>query len=197
MYICPKCSHISSEPKVFCDICGERMMLKKDEPRREEPVVHIPTPPPAPRPMYTEPAPVYREPAPIYDPITYVPGPVVVPDPPRPQSKGKAIAGGILGISGFVFGIIGLIFSFCVMGSLVDSYYGLYMMIIGGVYSFVFGLIGLPLSIVGTTLTKSAINNGTDMGIARAGKVLGIIGIVFSAIALFFGIIGISVISDY
>ncbi len=75
--------------------------------------------------------------------------------------KGKAIAGMILGIIGIVFGVL----SGC------------------------FSLVGLPVSIVGLVLSvsgrKALVKNGLPAGIGTAGLVLGIIAVVFTAIAFF------------
>jgi len=77
------------------------------------------------------------------------------------MGKGKAIAGMILGIVGIVFGFLSGIFS----------------------------LLGLPVSIVGLVLSvlggKQLKQAGQPAGIATAGLVLGIIAVVFSAIAFF------------
>lgn len=77
------------------------------------------------------------------------------------MGKGKAIAGMILGIVGIVFGIL----------------------------SGWFSLIGLPVAIVGLVLSvaggKSLRKNEQPAGIATAGLVLGIIAVIFTAIAFF------------
>lgn len=77
------------------------------------------------------------------------------------MGKGKAIAGLVLGIVGVVFGIL----------------------------SGYFSLVGLPVAIVGLVLSvsggKQLRANNMPSGIATAGLVLGIIAVVFTAIAFF------------
>ncbi len=77
------------------------------------------------------------------------------------MGKGKIIAGFVLGIIGIVFGIL----------------------------SGYFSIVGLPVAIVGLVLSvaggKEARNAGEKSGLAVAGLVLGIIAVVFTAIAFF------------
>ena len=77
------------------------------------------------------------------------------------MGKGKAIAGMILGIVGIVCGILSGYLSLC----------------------------GLPIAIVGLCLSvsggKSLRANNLPAGIATAGLVLGIIAVIFTAIAFF------------
>lgn len=77
------------------------------------------------------------------------------------MGKGKAIAGLVLGIVGIVFG--------CLSGF--------------------FSIAGLPIAIVGLILSvvggKQLRANNLPAGIATAGLVLGIIAVVFTAIAFF------------
>ena len=77
------------------------------------------------------------------------------------MGKGKAVAGMVLGIIGIVFGLL----------------------------SGWFSLIGLPVAIVGLVLSvqggKQLKAEGQPSGIATAGLVLGIIAVVFTAIAFF------------
>lgn len=81
---------------------------------------------------------------------------------PAPKNgKGAAVAGFVLGIVGIVFGIL----------------------------SGYFSLLGLPVAIVGLVLSvnggKKLKAAGQPSGIATAGLVLGIIAVVFTAIAFF------------
>ena len=77
------------------------------------------------------------------------------------MGKGSAIAGFVLSIVGVVFGLL----------------------------SGVFSIVGLPIAIVGLILSvsggKKLRQNGQPAGIATAGLVLGIIAVVFTAIAFF------------
>ena len=77
------------------------------------------------------------------------------------MGKGKAVAGMTMGIIGIVFGIL----------------------------SGWFSIIGLPVAIVGLVLSvsgrKQLTTAGQPTGIATAGLVLGIIAVVFTAIAFF------------
>ena len=77
------------------------------------------------------------------------------------MGKGQAIAGFVLGIVGIVFGIL----------------------------SGWFSIIGLPVAIIGLVLAvvggKKLRAAGQPAGIATAGLVLGIIAVVFTAIAFF------------
>lgn len=77
------------------------------------------------------------------------------------MGKGKAIAGMVLGIVGIVCGLLSGLLS----------------------------LIGLPIAIVGLCLSvaggKQLKSNNLPAGIATAGLVLGIIAVIFTAIAFF------------
>lgn len=77
------------------------------------------------------------------------------------MGKGKAVAGMVLGIVGIVYGLL----------------------------SGYLSLIGLPIAIVGLVISisggKQLKANGQPTGIATAGLVLGIIAVVFTAIAFF------------
>ncbi len=77
------------------------------------------------------------------------------------MGKGAAIAGFVMGITGIVFGLLNGVFS----------------------------IIGLPIAVVGLVLSvsgrKGLIANNLPSGIGTAGLVLGIIAVVFTAIAFF------------
>lgn len=77
------------------------------------------------------------------------------------MGKGSAIAGFVLSIIGIVFGLLNGVFS----------------------------IVGLPIAIVGLILSvsggKKLRQNNLPTGIATAGLVLGIIAVVFTAIAFF------------
>ena len=186
MYICPKCAHKSNEPKVFCDVCGERMRLDRGtsaySSAKPEPAPHTP---PAPTPLHV--------------PVTYVPGRIVVdvPAPPASPSKGKAIAGGILGIVGFGFGAFAMLFSFLNILFMQEMDYDFAVLVaLYAVYGLIFAFIGLPLSIVGTVLAGGAVNNGSNLGVAKAGKILGIIGIILSGVSILVGFIAIEALNS-
>lgn len=77
------------------------------------------------------------------------------------MGKGQSVAGLVLGIVGIIFGIL----------------------------SGYFSIIGLPIAIIGLVLSvvggKKLRANGLPAGIATAGLVVGIIAVVFTAIAFF------------
>lgn len=77
------------------------------------------------------------------------------------MGKGKIVAGFVMGIVGIVFGLL----------------------------SGVFSIVGLPVAVVGLILSvsggKAAKAAGQPSGLATAGLVLGIIAVVFTAIAFF------------
>ena len=85
-----------------------------------------------------------------------------------------------LSITGFSFLIIGLLYTFI---GLMEQGLAFGMAV-------TFSLFFLPLSIVGLSLSKKCIIAGDNSAFSRVGKILGLLGIVFSAVSLFVGIIG-------
>lgn len=164
MYICPNCQNTSETPINFCSKCGTPMVEKAPEVVTAVPEATVFT---APAPMAQ--APVYTAPQPVS--IAY--------EPEKKVPLGKAIAGMIMSIEGLPMALI----SFLATISQIDLDGGLafVMSIIYG------GFFGFPLSLVGLILSKSYANAGGRSGMAKAGKILGIIGIIFSAISLVLG----------
>ena len=173
MFSCPNCGY-KSEPAIdFCPVCGTRM-VNEAAPAYAAPAA----------PAYGAPAaPAYGAPAaPAYDPAAY--GMPVAPAAPEGASKGKVIAGGIIGISGFSLAIFSIIFTLALLSE--EVYAVPFGIAIG------FGIFSIPLSIVGLVLCGGAIKQGATMGLAKAGKILGLIGVILSGVALVLGIISFS-----
>ena len=176
MYICPNCQNASETPINFCSKCGTPMVEKAPEPAAaytapapEMPAPEVPAPPVYTAPAPTAQAPVYTAPQPVS--IAY--------EPEKKAPLGKAIAGMIMSIEGLPVAIISLLATIAEMD--IDGSVAFGMAIIYG------GFFGFPLSLVGLILSKGYANAGGKSGMAKAGKILGIIGIVFSAISLVLG----------
>ena len=184
MFSCPNCGY-KSEPAIdFCPVCGTRMV------NEAAPAYAAPAAPAYGAPAYGAPAapaygapaaPAYDPAAPAYDPAAY--GMPVAPAPAGP-SKGKVIAGGIIGISGFSLAIFSIIFTLALVSE--EVYAVPFGIAIG------FGIFSIPLSIVGLVLCGGAIKQGATMGLAKAGKILGLIGVILSGVALVLGMISFS-----
>lgn len=87
----------------------------------------------------------------------------------------------ITGIFGMIMAIIGLIGTMTWIGSWYSEggfYFALYMMIFS-----------LPLSIVGRVLSSSSQDAGNESGVCGAGKAMGLVGIILTAVMMFFGFI--------
>ena len=188
MFSCPNCGY-KSEPAIdFCPVCGTRM-VNEAAPAYAAPAAPAYGAPAAPAygapaaPAYDPAAPAYGAPAaPAYDPAAY--GMPVAPAAPEGASKGKVIAGGIIGISGFSLAIFSIIFTLALLSE--EVYAVPFGVAIG------FGIFSIPLSIVGLVLCGGAIKQGATMGLAKAGKILGLIGVILSGVALVLGIISFS-----
>lgn len=165
MYICPNCQHTSETEAAFCSLCGAAMV---------EQAVSAPAyQPPVEEPVYQQPA--YAQPA---QPVYSYPETPVVEEP----SKGKTIAGMIMGIAGAAMSGLGALYTFIftMLGIVEDE-----EMLFGAFgAAFGFALFSVPLSLVGLLLSK----NGTNT-MNKLGKILGIVGLAATGAMLFFAFI--------
>ena len=126
-----------------------------------------------------QPQPVYQQPDPYAQ--QYQAYNQYYQQTPAPQvSKGKIITGMILSISGLVFAGLGLLYTF--IGLLTTEIGVALGMAIG------FGIFSVPLSIVGLVLSTGCIRAGAQSGMAKVGKILGLIGVIASGVMLLLGL---------
>ncbi len=157
MYICPNCNAKSEEPVNFCFNCGTPMV--NNEPQPVEPQQFA---------QPYQPEQQYQQPQ---QPVYYAYPPVNKP------SLAVKIVGMVLSIVGLVFLSIGGLYT--LIGLVEEG--------LAFAFALVFDLFFLPLSIVGLCLSNKCINAGDYSGMSRAGKTLGIVGIIIAAAALFIG----------
>ncbi len=177
MYICPNCQNTSDTPSNFCSKCGTPMVEKAPEvvaaaaPAPET----IPAPAPMPEPpVYTAPQPMPQAPA------FTVPQPISIAyEPEKKVPLGKVIAGMAIAIAGIFFAAIALLVTLATIGEDAEIAFGM---------SFAYGgFFGFPLSLVGLILSKGAVNAGSTSAMAKTGKILGLIGVILSAVSLGLG----------
>ena len=170
MYVCRNCGQTHPEYVAFCSKCGNNYMDRVAERRNggiyinQNPGGYVnngytPAPPPVPAYRATPPTPAYGYVAP----------------PTRREGKAQGIVGMCFGIESIIFAAIMLIYSAMLAGyssSLAASL-------------FVIDVIPLVTGIVATALSNAAINRGFTSGISSAGKVTGVLSIIFSAVAMF------------
>lgn len=194
MYICPNCQNTSDTPINFCSKCGTPMIEKAPEapvyaaqPAPEAPAYAAPEAPAyaAPEaPAYTaQPAPeapAYTAPQPTS--VYTAPQPVSIPYAPEKKVPlGKVIAGMAIAIGGIFFAAISLLVTLGTLDTDPEVAFGM---------SFAYGgFFGFPLSLVGLILSKGAVNAGSKSGMAKAGKILGLIGVILAAASLSLGFI--------
>lgn len=142
MYVCSNCGKTFANAINFCDNCGSSVVAQ------EAPVQAIPTQPV--QPQYSVP---YTAPQPA-------------------GSRGKNIAGMVLGISGMVMALIGFLYALILLPEAVDRRYAAEIL---GTFSLVFFFLSAPLSIVGLALSNR--------------KACGLVGTIFSGILFMLGII--------
>ena len=140
------------------------------------------------QPAYQAPAaPVYQAPVqPVYQqaPVYQTPAQPAYQAPQQRTgidggTRAKGIVGMALGIGGFALAIIGMIY--VLIG--LDFGYGLSMGFAVG-----FGIFSLPLSIVGRILAGKSQDMGNDSKMCSVGRVLGLVGIIVTAVMFLFGI---------
>ncbi len=176
MHICPNCQHTSETAVAFCSLCGAAMVEQPESAPVEATVVAAETPAyqqPVDVPVYQQPA--YAQPAqPVY---SYPEAPVV-----EEPSKGKTIAGMIMGIAGAVMSGIGALYTFIftMLGIAEDEEF--IFAAFGAAFGF--ALFSVPLSLVGLLLSKNGSNT-----MNKIGKILGIVGLAATGAMLFFSFI--------
>ncbi len=170
MYVCKNCGQTYPEYTAFCSKCGNNHLDRVAERKNggiyinQNPGGYVntgytPAPPTVPAYRVTPPAPAYG----------------YVTPPTRRGGKAQGIVGMCFGIESIVFAAIMLIYSAMLAGynsSLATAL-------------FVIDIIPLVTGIVATALSNAAINRGFTSGVSSAGKVTGVLSIVFSAIAMF------------
>lgn len=170
---CPNCGCTLNNDAAFCGFCGYRMgdPLKSGGARPVQPDMpaggYTPptggyTPPTA---GYSAPAGSYTPAAPAYPPAVPYTAPDLTPAAPAPAGNtGKAIAAMALGLSSLVFDTL------CIL---------IYI-------SYIFAPLGLGCGIAGMILGAKAIVPGVNKmnGIAKTGKITGLIGMIIAAVML-------------
>ena len=173
MSVCPNCQTENQDFAKFCVVCGTKIESAAPESAPAEPVADE-------QYGYTESQnqalqqPVYTQPV----------CPQCETQEPRP-SKGKAIAGMVISIFGLSFAALGLLYT--VLFSVINAAFGM-------VFGIIFLAFALPLSIVGLALSLSSRRKG-NIGFNKAGKICGLIAVIFCAIMIFI-IIGCAVTFD-
>ena len=157
MSFCPKCGAQNEDGMKFCTNCGTRLAAPQPQPHPQpQTVVQQPVQPaqPVQQPVYY----AQPQPQPQPQPVYYAPQPQPAPVAPvkKEVSKGKSIAGLILGIHSLLFAL-GALFTCWIPGA-------------GLVWGLVFGFLGLIMGIISTALKKR--------GIAIAGIIISAIAIV-------------------
>lgn len=165
MYICPNCANKSETATNFCSLCGSRMVEQIPE---------------APSTYQPEPQ-VYDIPQPRQQVFTAEP--VARPVATGP-SKGKQIAGMGVAIGGFALGILNAFYAMILVG--MESGFGFG-------FAFGFSIFSLPLSLVGLIMSNKCIDQGATGKPSFLGKKFGLIGVILTAVALFFGFINLMV----
>ena len=161
MYICPNCANKSETPTNFCSLCGSRM------------VEQIPEAPSTYQPEHR----VYDIPQPRQQVFTAEP--VARPVATGP-SKGKQIAGMGVAIGGFALSILNALYAMIFVG--MESGFGFG-------FAFGFSIFSLPLSLVGLIMSNKCIDEGATAKPSFLGKKFGLVGVILTAVALFFGFI--------
>ena len=160
MYICPNCGKTSEETVAFCSACGSRMVVQQP-PVQTPPVYQTP-------PAYQ--APQYQYPAPVYQARVTPAGP----------HKGKIIAAMAVGIAGFVFAILGVLYTLIFIGLEPATAFA-FALVVGG--------IGMAASMVGMIMSRNNIEEGAKSTMCTVGKNLGLAGVIVAGVALFIGFI--------
>lgn len=187
MYICPNCNKEFENLSNFCSYCGTPLTAA-NELKEEiiEPVItDIPAQPVQPQqPVQPIQQQYYQQPyyqqqyaQPQYtQPVQYV---QPVQQPKTNFSKPKSIVGMALSISGTVFAFIGFIYTIIFSEFSGDAAFFM---------SFFMSAFSLPLSIIGLKFSKENRSLGDTSALTKVGKIFGIIGIVFTSIVLFIGL---------
>lgn len=118
---------------------------------------------------------------PVYQPVPPVYHSAPVPAGPN---KGKQIVGMILGIAGFIFAIFDALYA--LIGLAADGVFGFS-------FSIAFAVFSLPLSLVGMVMSNKGLDAGCNSAFCRLGKRFGLLGVILTAVGLFFGFIGLLV----
>ena len=185
MIFCSNCGAKLEDTSKFCTVCGTAVAQPAPAPAPQ------PAPEPAPvTPAYTMPTePVYTAPvepsyappsAPTYStPVSPVYATVEVPT----NVKIQGFVGMGLAIGGLFFAALGLL---CAMIGMGEE--GL-----GFGYSIGYGIFSWPLSIVGKILCGKSQEAGNISTPCSVGSKLGLVGIIVSAVMMFFGLINLMI----
>ncbi len=162
MYICPNCNYTTEEVSNYCPVCGSKVVEVQPQPVQYE--------------QYSQPQPVqYTQADPYAQQYQYYAQP-----PVANVSKGKIIVGMILSIVGLAFGGFGLLYTFI---GLATTEIGVALAM-----AIAFGIFSVPLSIVGLILSAGAQRQGSTSAMAKAGKILGLIGVIASGVMMLLGL---------
>lgn len=196
MYVCPNCHRVSESPAAFCAACGTAMV--EQQPQPQAPAYTVPQPQ---APAYTQPpqpqAPVYTAPQPQAPAYTQPPQPTYTAPQPQQQywqqpvapvtppaeapSKGKVIAGMVMGIAGLALAAIGVLYTLIfAAGDVGEAALG---------FAFIWSMFSLPLSLVGMIMSNGNIAAGDTSAMSSVGKKLGLVGLILSGVMLFIGLV--------
>jgi len=183
MAFCPNCGNQIEEGSAFCGACGTSVATNAAQPAAPvQPAAPAWSAPAQSAPAWSAPqAPTYT--APTYAAPTYTtPGyRAPVQEEISGGTRAKGIIGMIASIFGMILAIIGLI------GTL--TFLGTWWSEPGFEYALIMMIFSLPLSIVGRVLSSSSQDAGNDSGVCGAGKAMGLVGIILTAVMMFFGFI--------
>lgn len=176
MYICPNCKKEFENLSNFCSYCGTPLTAANEVQEVVEPVItEVPAQPVQPQQPVQPVQPQYI-PQQYAQPVQYV-QPVQQPKPNF--SKPKSIVGMALSIAGTVFAFIGFLYT--IIFSELSGDAAFFM-------AFFMSAFSMPLSIIGLKFSKENRRLGDTSAFTKVGKIFGIIGIVFTCIVLFIGL---------
>ena len=179
MAFCTSCGSTIADGASFCPACGQRQNAAANPgyqaPGYEQPAAYQP-------PVYSQ-QPSYQAPSyeqPYQTPVYQQNGYETYQYQAAPVSKGKAIAGMILGIIALVLAVVDLILA--IAGLAVLGYRGAEE---AGVGIMVYAIITLGFALPGMILGKST----SSITPGKLGKVFGLIGVIMAGIAFFVAIL--------
>ena len=192
MFFCSNCGAKLEDNSKFCTVCGTAVAQPAPEPVAQpapEPVVEaVPV-----TPAYTAPSePAYAAPStPTYTPPS-TPTYNTVPTPVCPVCAPVEVSGSVkaLGFVGMGLAIGGL---FLAALGLLCAMIGMGEEGLGFGYSIGYGMFSWPLSIVGKILCGKSQEAGNTAAPCSVGSKLGLVGIIVSAVMMFFGLINLMI----
>lgn len=172
MLVCHKCGQTLADGTRFCTTCGEYVAGTTQNEVQTQPTETIPTEVFNPNTASTVVQPTYDN---------------LATQPPAPHvsagTKVKGFIGMGLSITAIIGAVIALLYSLIALSSSdYDLNYAL------GGFSIFFALLFLAFAIPGLILSSSARNAGFKSGATKAGKVLGLISVIFCGVAIIFSL---------